>query len=63
MTNLTEDSIEQNLIELLKQQGYAYFNDADINPTSDNPQRDALDSVVLEKQFYSFPPQFWGHNT
>ncbi len=51
MTHLTEDAIEQNLIDLLKQQGYSYFNDADINPGSDNPQRDALDSVILEKQF------------
>jgi len=48
---LTEDAIEQNLIELLKQQGYVYFNDADINPSSDNPQREGFDSVVLEKQF------------
>ncbi|MDQ7003081.1 MAG: type I restriction endonuclease, partial [Ghiorsea sp.] len=33
--------------------GYTYFNDSTINPTSDNPQRDALDSVVLEKQFHA----------
>ncbi|MBL4890163.1 MAG: type I restriction endonuclease subunit R, partial [Candidatus Lindowbacteria bacterium] len=51
MSNLTEDDVEKNLIGLLQQQGYVYFNDADINPTSDNPQRDAFDSVVLEKQF------------
>ncbi len=51
MSDLTEDAIEQNLIDLLQKQGYVYFNDADINPTSDNPQRDAFDSVVLEKQF------------
>ncbi|MDQ7003741.1 MAG: type I restriction endonuclease subunit R [Ghiorsea sp.] len=50
MSNLSEDDVEQNLIELLQQQGYTYFNDSTINPTSDNPQRDALDSVVLEKQ-------------
>ena len=48
---LTEDAIEQNLIDLLQQQGYVYFNDATIAPNSDNPQRDAFDSVVLEKQF------------
>jgi type I restriction enzyme R subunit len=51
MSNLTEDSIEQNLIVLLQQQGYTYFNDSTIAPTSSNPQRDAFDSVVLEKQF------------
>jgi len=50
MSDLTEDAIEKNLIDLLKAQGYVYFNDADINPTSDNPQRDAFDSVVLEKR-------------
>ncbi|MBF0280984.1 MAG: type I restriction endonuclease subunit R [Zetaproteobacteria bacterium] len=49
--SLDENAIEQNLIDLLGQQGYSYFNDAAINPTSDNPQRDAFDSVVLEKQF------------
>jgi len=51
MIDLNEDAVEQNLIDLLQKQGYAYFNDTDINPTSDNPQRDAFDSVVLEKQF------------
>ncbi len=51
MIHLNEDAVEQNLIELLQKQGYTYFNDADINPASDNPQRDAFDSVVLEKQF------------
>ena len=51
MSKLTEDSIEQNLIDLFKQQGYTYFNDSTIAPNSDNPQRDAFDSVVLEKQF------------
>jgi len=51
MIHLNEDAVEQNLIDLLQKQGYTYYNDSDINPTSDNPQRDALDSVVLEKQF------------
>lgn len=51
MTELNEDTIEQNLIDLLQKQGYSYFNDSTIAPNSDNPQRDAFDSVVLEKQF------------
>jgi type I restriction enzyme, R subunit len=51
MSDLTEDAIEQNLIDLLQQQGYTYFNDSSIAPYSDNPQRDAFDSVVLENQF------------
>ena len=51
MNNLTEDAIEQNLIELLKAQGYQYFNGPFIAPSGDDPQRDGFDSVVLEKQF------------
>ncbi len=51
MNNLTEDAIEQNLIGLLQKQGYTYYNDSTIAPNSDNPQRDAFDSVILEKQF------------
>jgi len=51
MNKLTEESIEQSLIDLLQQQGYTYYNDSTITPNSDNPQRDAFDSVVLEKQF------------
>jgi len=51
MVELSEDAIEQNLIALLQQQGYTYFNDSSIAPYSDNPQRDAFDSVVLENQF------------
>ena len=51
MTILNEDAIEQNLISLLQHQGYSYFNDGEINPSSGNPQRDAFDSVILEGQF------------
>jgi len=51
VTYLNEDAIEQNLVDLLQQQRYTYFNDSTIAPNSDNPQRDAFDSVVLEKQF------------
>jgi len=52
MSDLTEDAVEQNLIDLLQKQGYTYYNDSTIAPNSDNPQRDAFDSVVLEKQFH-----------
>jgi len=51
MNHLNEDAVEQNLIDLLEKQGYTYYNDSTIAPNSDNPERDALDSVVLEKQF------------
>ena len=51
MTNLSEDDIEQNLIEMLQAQGYEYFHGSTIAPTGDNPQREGLDSVVLEKAF------------
>ncbi len=48
--NLTEDSIEYNLIDLLKEKGYKYYHGSTIAPNGENPQREALDSVVLEKQ-------------
>jgi len=51
MIHLNEDAVEKNLIELLQKQGYTYFNDANINPSSDNPQRNTLDSVLFESQF------------
>lgn len=48
---LTENTIEQSLIEQLVQQGYTYFYGADIAPYSDNPQRESFSSVVLENHF------------
>jgi len=53
MNDLNEDAIEQNLIELLVNQGYQYFHGSTIAPNSDNPQRAELDSVILENQFRS----------
>ena len=44
MSHLTEDAIEQNLIDLLKKQGYSYCNGAALD-------REGKDSVVLESQF------------
>ena len=44
MIDLNEDAIEQNLIELLKTQGYTYSHGTEL-------ERDAFDCVVLEKQF------------
>jgi type I restriction enzyme R subunit len=44
MTNLTEDDIEQDLINQLKNQGYQYFHGADL-------ERSGFDSVILEKLF------------
>ena len=51
MDNLTEDAIEQNLIDLLKVQGYEYYHGSTISPNGENPQREGFDSVVLEKRF------------
>ena len=31
MTNLTEDDIEQNLIDLLQSEGYAYFHGTELD--------------------------------
>jgi len=53
MSDLNEDAIEQNLIDLLINQGYHYFHGSTIAPNSDNPQRAEFDSVVLENQFKS----------
>lgn len=53
MTDLNEDAIEQNLIDLLISQGYLYFHGSSIAPNGDNPQRTEFDSVVLENQFKS----------
>lgn len=44
MTDLTEYAIEQNLIDLLKVQGYEYYHGTEL-------ERDDLSSVVLEAQF------------
>lgn len=48
---LSENTIEQSLIEQLVQQGYTYYYGADIAPYSDNPQRESFSSVVLENHF------------
>lgn len=46
MTNLTEDDIEQNLIDLLKSEGYKYFHGTEI----DNA-RNGFDQVIIQDQF------------
>ena len=51
MSRLTEDSIEQNLIDLLKIQGYKYYHGSTISPNAEFPQREGFDSVILEKEF------------
>lgn len=43
MTDLTEDAIEQNLIDLLKVQGYEYYHGFEL-------ERNDFDSVVLEDE-------------
>jgi type I restriction enzyme R subunit len=48
---LTENTIEQSLIDQLINQGYIYFNGTEISPISDNPQRENFSSVILEKHF------------
>lgn len=51
MTKLTENNIEQSLIDQLLSQGYTYFNGKTISPASENPQRESFGSVLLEKHF------------
>lgn len=50
MSDLTEDAIDQNLIDPLKIQGYNYLHGLLVAPTGDEPQRGAFDSAVLEKE-------------
>ncbi len=45
---LSESHIEQNLIDLLKIQGFSYHYGPDIAPYSENPLRTGFDSVILE---------------
>src|SRR5690554_4429587 len=48
---LTENTIEQSLIEQLIAQGYTYHYGPDIAPFGDNPQRENFASVLLENHF------------
>ncbi|MCS6983467.1 MAG: type I restriction endonuclease subunit R [Candidatus Absconditabacterales bacterium] len=45
---MNENDIEQNLIDLLVEQGYKYFYGPAIAPYANNPQRETFASVVLE---------------
>lgn len=51
MEKLTENSIEQSLIDQLVSQGFTYFNGTDISPIGNNPQRESFSSVLLENHF------------
>jgi type I restriction enzyme R subunit len=48
---LTENSIEQSIIDHLVSQGYTYFNGTAISPIGENPQRENFSSVLLENHF------------
>lgn len=48
---LSENTIEQSLIDQLIGQGYKYFNGTDISPIGENPQRESFSSVLLENHF------------
>ncbi|WP_025209367.1 type I restriction endonuclease subunit R [Hippea sp. KM1] len=47
MPNLTESSIENFAIELLKNQGYDYLFGPDIAPDGENPLRKSFEDVIL----------------
>ena len=51
MEKLTENSIEQSIIDHLVSQGYTYFNGTAISPIGENPQRESFSSVLLENHF------------
>ena len=48
---MTENTIEQSLIDQLVGQGYTYYNGTDISPISEFPQRESFASVLLENHF------------
>ena len=48
MPHLLESHIEQNLIDLLLNQGYLYFFGPDIAPYSTNQKRESFNSPLLE---------------
>ncbi|REE78721.1 type I restriction enzyme R subunit [Lutibacter oceani] len=51
MEKLTENKIEQSIIDHLVSQGYTYFNGTAISPLGENPQRESFSSVLLENHF------------
>jgi type I restriction enzyme R subunit len=51
MNHLTENTIEQALIDQLISQGYTYHHGATIAPNGSDPERESYASVVLERQF------------
>lgn len=53
MQKITEDSVEQIFIDLLKSQGYDYFYWPEIAPYSENPERENFSSVLLENKLKS----------
>lgn len=48
---LSENTIEQSLIEQLISQGYTYHYGPSVAPYRDNPQRENFSSVILESHF------------
>lgn len=47
---MTEDQLEQNIIEILKEQGYKYIYGPDIEPEKPNSERNTFEDVVLVKR-------------
>ena len=53
MTRITESSIEEFAIELLKKSGYQYAYAPDIAPDSDTPERNRFEDVLLLERLQS----------
>ncbi|MCW7494624.1 type I restriction endonuclease subunit R [Leptospira sp. 2 VSF19] len=49
-SKLSEASVEQFVIDLLKEVGYAYVHGPDIAPDSDQPERETFEDVLLLKR-------------
>ncbi len=51
MTKITENTIEEFSIELLKQLGWSYANGPDLAPDGETPERDSYETVILKARF------------
>ena len=47
---MTEDQLEQNIIEIIQNQGYKYIYGPNIDPGTPNSERESFDDVILVKR-------------
>ena len=47
---MTEDQLEQNIIEIIEKQGYKYIYGPNIEPDTPNSERNTYEDVILIKR-------------